>query len=40
MTKKWKKIFPIANPEINLCTYDQLIYNREGENVQWRKPLH
>ena len=24
-------------PEVNPCTYDQLIYDKEGENIQCRK---
>ena len=24
-------------PEINPCTYGQLIYNKGGTNMQWRK---
>ena len=23
--------------EINPCTYEQLIYNKGGKNIQWRK---
>ena len=25
------------SPEINLCTYGQLVYDKGGKNVQWRK---
>ena len=25
------------SPEINSCTYGQLIYNKGGKNIQWRK---
>ena len=27
----------IESPEANLCTYGQLIYNKRGKNIQWRK---
>ena len=27
----------IQSPEINLCPYDQLIYNKGGKNIHWRK---
>ena len=27
----------IENPELNSHTYDQLIYDKEGKNIQWRQ---
>ena len=30
----WNKI---ESPEINLQTYSQLIYNKEGKRIQWKK---
>ena len=31
---QWDKI---ESPEIHQCTYGQLIYNKEGKNIYWRK---
>ena len=31
---KWNRI---ENPEINLCAYSQLIYDKGGKNIQWRR---
>ena len=27
----------IENPEVNLCLYGQLIYEKRGKNMQWEK---
>ena len=32
--EQWNKI---ESPEINLCTYEHLIFNKGGKNIQWSK---
>ena len=27
----------IESPEISLCSYSQLIYNKGGKNIQWEE---
>ena len=33
---QWNRI---ENPEINPCTYSQLLYYRGGKNIQWEKEV-
>ena len=31
---QWNKV---ENPELNPCTYEHLIFDKDGKNIQWRK---
>ena len=37
LAQKQKYRNRIQHPEINPCTYVQLIYDKGGKNIQWRK---
>ena len=35
--QKYRSVEQYKSQEINPCTYGQLIYNKRGKNIQWRK---
>ena len=35
--QKYRSVERTESPELNTCTYSQLIYDKGGKNTQWRK---
>ena len=35
--QKYRFMEPNRKPRINPCTYGELIYNKGGKNIKWRK---
>ena len=37
--QKYESVEEHRKTEINPCTYGQLIYNKVGKNIHWRKDI-
>jgi hypothetical protein len=37
VAKKDQKTYRIEDPDTNLCNYSHLIFNKGGQNINWRK---
>ena len=35
--QKYSSMEQVRNPDINPCTYDHLLHDKGGENIQWIK---
>ena len=35
--QKYRSVDRIESPNLNPCTYSQLIYDKGGKTIQWRK---